>query len=390
MPHPLPETILKHGLLCPGNFTRESFSDTIVKAHSDCSVNLLETAVFLEPHASGKMHLNCVVRAEDKYRWKKVAEQLCEHAKMRVNFGSNVRTWVEGIVYGAVASEHKLPESLDKSPYQWAKSGDPVKFSEILPRKWQADGFTRRSKLTPLAVLNLCREHSITTEEQIWALALDFESKSDRALLSYLMESDVAGTLAKVDQALTAKEKLRRGQLTRIQILEEYEATKSCKCRTPGLCYNLMKDCLVKNGIDGEFQSLIAGALRVGRAKQRNICILGSTNMAKSYLMKPLTMIYTTYRRPDGGTHQLEKIIGKEIVFLNDFEYDDDAKRWLAWSYLKNMMEGEKLDVARPKNRGAGNLEWTDTSPIFITAPQRVTQWSLLPGWGSLSVPRNQ
>ena len=64
----------------------------------------------------------------------------------------------------------------------------------------------------------------------------------------------------------------------------------------------------------------------------------------------------------------VEKIIGKEIVFLNDFEYDDDAKKWLAWSYLKNMMEGEKLDVARPKNRGVGNLEWTDTSPIFIAA----------------------
>jgi len=26
----------------------------------------------------------------------------------------------------------------------------------------------------------------------------------------------------------------------------------------------------------------------------------------------------------------VEKIIGKEIVFLNDFEYDDDAKMWLA------------------------------------------------------------
>ena len=86
----------------------------------------------------------------------------------------------------------------------------------------------------------------------------------------------------------------------------------------------------------------------------------------------------------------VEKIIGKEIVFLNDFEYDDDAKKWLAWSYLKNMMEGEKLDVARPKNRGVGNLEWTNTSPIFIAAPQLVTQWSLLLGWSSLSVPRNQ
>ena len=40
------------------------------------------------------------------------------------------------------------------------------------------------------------------------------------------------------------------------------------------------------------------------------------------------------------------------IVFLNDFGYDDDAGEWFAWSYLENMMEGEKLDVAWQKNRG--------------------------------------
>ena len=56
--------------------------------------------------------------------------------------------------------------------------------------------------------------------------------------------------------------------------------------------------------------------------------------MANSSLLKPLKDIFHTYDRPDGGTYQLEAIIGSEIIFLNDFEYDDDAKKWLNWSYF--------------------------------------------------------
>ena len=49
--------------------------------------------------------------------------------------------------------------------------------------------------------------------------------------------------------------------------------------------------------------------------------------------------------------------------------YDDDAKKWLAWSYFKNLLEGEPVMVARPKNKG-GNVPWKSDAPVFLTAPQ--------------------
>ena len=82
-----------------------------------------------------------------------------------------------------------------------------------------------------------------------------------------------------------------------------------------------------KNQIDGDFQKLVIGALKVGQTKERNICIVGSSNMANSFLLKPLSKIYRTYTRPDGGSYQLEELMGKELVFLNDLEYDEDAKK---------------------------------------------------------------
>ena len=70
--------------------------------------------------------------------------------------------------------------------------------------------------------------------------------------------------------------------------------------------------------------------------------------------------------------HQLELLLGKELAFLNDFEYDEDAKKWCGWQYLKRFLEGEPLSVARPKNRG-GNQDFDSDAPVFFTAPQEIS-----------------
>ena len=147
---------------------------------------------------------------------------------------------------------------------------------------------------------------------------------------------------------------------------------KPCVCASAGFCYGLMKDLLRKNGLDGQLQADVLGALRVGRAKQRTICLVGDANCGKSFLFKGLKEIFFTNERPDGGSYQLEDLLGKELVILNDFEYDASAKDWMSWGYLKNFLEGGSIPVARPKNRG-GNELFSGTAPVLMTAPQEVT-----------------
>ncbi len=374
MVQPTAAVIASHGLKKPEVFTREDFGKLVVKAHKECGVKVVETACFLEPHASGLLHHNCLVRADAQYRWKATAEKLFQKYKVSVSFGSNVRTWQEGVVYGCVGSEHKRPEMLDKSPLQWVASGTPVPLEEHIPRHMRQQGYVRKMKLTPLAFPDLCREHDVTTEADAWALAAELEEKGDKGLMAFLLENDVAAAVGKANKARGAKETARRAKLTRMQVLEEFSRDASCSCSQPGLCYDLMKDTLQKNGMDGWFQKEVCDTLEAGRLKERNLCLLGSTNTGKSYLLKPLALVYRTYTRPDGGTHQLEELLGKELVFLNDFEYDEDAKKWCNWGYLKNFLEGGKLTVSRPKNKGS-NQDFTSDAPVFMTAPQEVTLW---------------
>ena len=62
--NPSPESMERLGLQPPSNFTRESFGDLVVKAHRDKGMLPIETACFLEQHANGQVHHNCLIRCQ--------------------------------------------------------------------------------------------------------------------------------------------------------------------------------------------------------------------------------------------------------------------------------------------------------------------------------------
>lgn len=376
MSHPRPETVQRLGLKTPADFDRDSFRELVVTCHETAGVEVVETACFLEPHANGLPHLNLLVRSKTQYKWKAVAAELRKQG-VHVDFGRNIKTWADGVVYGSVKSEHKGEDALDKSPIQWVKEGVAIPLEEFLPARFRQPGFMRKTRMSALTFFDVCAKHGLTTSDELWAKATELDKSGDRALLAYLLENDGETQFAKVQRAAAAQERARRAKLTREALLEEYVQKNKCTCPSNERCYALMKDLLRRNGLDGCLQKEVFAALRVGRAKMRNVCLIGGPDSGKSFLVKGLKEIFYTYERPDGGSYQLEDLLDKELVLLNDFEYDAEAKKWMPWSYFKNFLEGPcggSIPVARPKNRG-GNTLYKDTAPVLFTAPQEVTYY---------------
>ena len=73
--HPTDEVVNHLGVQLPGAFAREAFGTLMVQAHAECGASAVETACFLEPHASGKLHHNCLIRCSKQYRWKPVGDK---------------------------------------------------------------------------------------------------------------------------------------------------------------------------------------------------------------------------------------------------------------------------------------------------------------------------
>ena len=214
----------------------------------------------------------------------------------------------------------------------------------------------------------MCLEHDVLSDEDLWELARSLKAKNEPGLLAFLMDTDDARFLRKVKKFTSAKTAKSRQKKTRIEILEEC-AAKDCGCATPGDYYDRLKRILDRNTLDGAFQKAVYDALVHGREKKKVLFVIGPTNTGKSTLFRALGLIYRVFRMPDRGSYPLSSVQGKEVMYFNDYTFDD---RVLSWSYLKNIMEGEPLAVSMPKNLGE-DFEWKSTAPCFGTARQTVS-----------------
>eukprot|EP00973_Karenia_brevis_P021076 2897864-Karenia_brevis.AAC.1 len=125
------------------------------------------------------------------------------------------------------------------------------------------------------------------------------------------------------------------------------------------------------NNVEHDFYTSVYRALQHGREKKNNIFLVGPTNCAKSFCLKPLRLIFRAYSIPDEGSHQLETILDKEVMFLNDFEWSQSMESWMRWSFFKNFLEGEPVEVAVPKTRGT-NVMFEKKIPVFGSCPKRI------------------
>jgi hypothetical protein len=367
MPHPTAQQQAK-GARLPKEFTRDGFREEVAKVLKQIGVAAREVAVFREPHASGEIHMNALVWADRQWRWLQAARSF-RRELMFVNFGQNVKTWQEGVVYGCVASEHKPPQMIDQQPPHWPETALPLR--QCLPTKWQGEGFVRKTRMSNVQFLDLCSEHEVYDEDEIWALAGQQKEGGDRSLEQYLMDTgDVPAVLQKVRKSKGAKEMVRRRALTREEILKE-AADAACSCPTPGECYDLMKGALEKNKLDGLFQQRVAEALREGRGKGSCFFTQGPSDSGKSFVLYPLELIFKTYKPPDPAgepSYPLSKLIGSEIILCNEFEWD---KRIVSWAGLKKLFEGEPVMVALPKN-GGEDVIWSKDAPVIGSVRHRI------------------
>ena len=248
---------------------------------------------------------------------------------------------------------------------------------EHLQRAWSArSGSARRrseapgdESMTVLGFYDLMREHRETMrfEDDVWALARIQQDAGDRRLMKFILgRRDLVQLLERVGKAEAAPQNVRRLRQSRLDILEEVATTSRCTCATLGRWKAAADEVVALNGYGGqEIQSAVLEALELGRAKMRTIVIVGGTNRAKSFCLKPLALVFRAYVTPDTGTHQLADLKGAEVLWLNEFEYDPT---FVPWRKLKDFLEGETLKVAVPKTQGANYIFDAD-APVFCTGP---------------------
>ena len=102
--------------------------------------------------------------------------------------------------------------------------------------------------------------------------------------------------------------------------------------------------------------------------------LYGEPNCAKSYLLKPLKVVYHVFSNPSGQKSASFNWVGAneaDVVFLNDFRFSENI---MSWSEALNLLEGYVVMISMPKNQYSCDVEWHEDTPIFATADEPITR----------------
>ena len=118
------------------------------------------------------------------------------------------------------------------------------------------------------------------------------EGKKDLAnfLLSRSQKS-LSDLFASTKWLEAASGKIQRGNMSRMDLIEKAYQKDDCVCE--GLC---VKQVLVSNGVDPYvFADRICTLFSKERGKLRNVIIVGSANCGKTFLLRPLEIIFKIF-----------------------------------------------------------------------------------------------
>ena len=95
--------------------------------------------------------------------------------------------------------------------------------------------------------------------------------------------------------------------------------------------------------------------------------IVGPTNCGKSFLLDTLGLIFNVFVNPATTKYSWTNLENKEVAFLNDFRWSPES---IAWSDFLLLLEGQTVNLPRPKNQFASDplIDRSNNLAIFATS----------------------
>ena len=307
--------------------TRRSFIDAVLDSFAQTPSTVIHWVCAKEAHANGGTHYHVAIKLDRVQRWLRVRRYLESQYYIRVNFSSIHCNYYSAWKY--VTKEDKDPLQSENHPVL-TNAPRTMSASEVVhdaPDASQSEGprkRRRKSRLSAFEVGEIALANDIKSRLQLLAFAnkQKLEGKTDLAEFIFnRSKKSVDEALSTAWEMTNAEMVLERERLKRLDILEQClqsDCVEGCNARW----LHQAKDILSRNDINVEtFSSAVKCLLEQGRGKYRNIIITGPTNCGKTFILQPLTHIYTAFVNPATATYAWIGVERAQVVLLNDFRW---------------------------------------------------------------------
>ena len=374
----------------PSNFDRKGFAELLISKHEEMFLHqhrgsaepnrVMKVMVFRELHSNGQPNYYAAIAALRCYGFSTVKRAL-EIVGVYVSCSCTHTMYWSLVVYGAVPSQHKRLEEIDKYPYH-SRGLTSIQELEDIP-----DGARKAEKERVRAFLGLpvvargrsssavvgggfgkeqlaelIREHGWRSRGEVTTGVRNLRATNSDPY-RFLLQFGAKNTDDFVDWVWELEDGPAM-EIDRMQKLQEHATSTPCVCNgawRPAaqwlLQYQVLDSIL--------FRQAILKALTLGRRKRVNVLIHGEPDAGKSFLLRPLIQMYKTFiRRGQHENYPLQGLLGAEICVLQDVRYEtfglpwDD---WLAWG------DNEELTIKLPRTHFKSSLAYKGTAPLFAS-----------------------
>lgn len=100
---------------------------------------------------------------------------------------------------------------------------------------------------------------------------------------------------------------------------------------------------------------------------------MGPANSSKTFLIKPLTIIYKAFSNPATGSFAWVGVGESEMIYFNDFRW---SEKIISWQDFLKLLEGDTIHVSAPKTHYTQAIALSTDIPIICTAPHRFRSYT--------------
>jgi len=339
--------------------SRQKYAEIVLQAFSKGVAKVVQYAVCLEQHKDGTPHYHMCLKLNKQRRWKGVRNILSSRYKINVNFSDKYSNYYACYQYVIKCD----PEYLVSDGHP--NLINPPRTAAATEQRRQSSKRARRKSFDALDLADIIVSQNIHTKTELLKLAQTQRKNGKRDLALFVLNNiDKCVKILETTWDMEAAEStITRSNTSRITILQSYLD----KCNIENCqWYDLALETLMNNNIDiNEFCKAIENALTLGRGKGRNIMIAGPANCGKTFLFKPLTQIFNAFVNPASGSFAWVGIEDAEIIYLNDFRWNEKI---IQWQDLLRLLEGDAVHFPAPKTHYTKDILLKKDTPIFCTS----------------------
>lgn len=374
--------------------TRESFGTAVRDAfnHGASKVKVQHWVCSRENHQDGGVHYHCSVKLDGVKRWYTVKNFFQQRYGVVLNFSDSHNYYMSAYQYTCksdptpthspehpdlsavgsprtktcIAAYRRKRQSSDDQGQVCCSSSSVAEEGEL-----PTSNPKKAKRLSSIEVSDFIVKHRLYNKTELYAMAQSRKDNGECDLAAFLFsrnEKFIVELIQKTWAMNEASSKMVRESRSRMELVRD-AAQSTCSTE---LCEWL--ECALEvlqfNSINPHtFGGYLKELLQSGRGKWKNLMIIGETNCAKTFLLKPLKIIFKCFENPSNDKYAWVGANDAEIILMQDFRW---SKETIAWKDLLLLLEGETVKLPAPKNHFTTDVEISSDVPIFATGKEKI------------------